>query len=494
MRLKHLWIYLVLLVIGSSLAGCQPKQPLNQKVTNTDTSWYLYQNQAIGPGNLMRLNFYNNQTVSVQKISWFNHHSGSNILNTNFGNPHYRLNRDGKEITINTTPPRMVLALKKSFQQTLHGYTLKGYFITYQGETWKLGRIIHINHKQAREYQKKLTANSAIKVANSDKLGPSLMKHALNPSKVKADKTVQLAGRSVAGNYNYRALQANSRVYGHLEIDADGVFTNTLYIHAPQSKANSQVDNPLIMQQQTSSGYLFSLYGKLYFCSLNLLTVKYFTQGQNLDNPAIKSINLATNTTKYGNNIDQSRLRLEWGQKDLLLYTKDLQNVPSVDEGNEPTIHLHKTDQTKPELIQQYQQIYKHYCDLQSQPVASNADLRQYLGAVATENQSRVADIGVNMSGKFSINQPAASYSGVDRKGQKQPLMRYLTLIEPAILQEKKDSHTVGTPAGEFLIFGVLNNKLYLLEQPDNDSKTVSWVPFHNFPLQLPPAKITWNK
>ena len=72
--------------------------------------------------------------------------------------------------------------------------------------------------------------------------------------------------------------------------------------------------------------------------------------------------------------------------------------------------------------------------------------------------------------------------------------MQYLTLIEPAILQEKKDAHTVSTPAGEFLIFGVLNNKLYLLEQPDADSQTVSWAPFHDFPLQLPAAKITWNK
>ena len=494
MKLKHLWGYLILLIIGFSLAGCQPEQPLNQKVTSTDASWYLYQNQAVGPGNLMRLNFYNNETVSVKKISWFNHHSGSNILNADFGNPHYRLNRDGKEITINTTPPRMVLALKKSYQQTLHGYTLKGYLVTYQGETWKLGRITHINHKKARAYQKKRPAHSAIKVASSDKLGPSLMKHVVNPAKAKAEKTVQLAGRSVAGNYNYRALQGNSRVYGHLEIGADGVFTNTLYIHAAQSKANPKVDNPLIMQQQTSSGYLFSLYGKLYLRPLNLLTVKYFTQGQNLDNPAIKAINLATNTAKYGNNIDQSRWRLEWGQKDLLLYTQDLQNFPGADEGNEPTIHLHLTEQTKPQLTQQYQQIYQHYRDLQSQPVASNADLRQYVGAVATKNQSRIAGIGVNMSGKFSINQPAASYAGVDRKGQKQPLMQYLTLIEPAILQEKKDSHTVSTPAGEFLIFGVLNNKLYLLEQPDADSQTVSWAPFHDFPLQLPAAKITWNK
>lgn len=494
MKSKHIIRYIIILILTlTAMTGCKQVKPLNQQVAQSNANWYLYQGDANGRGNLMQLHFYSDQTVSVKTISWFNRKSGANLLNSSFGNPTYRLNKDGKEIIINTTPPRMVIALKNSYQETIHGYTLKGYTVTYQGNKWKLGKITHTNAKVAQAYQKKRRHHQAIKVAASDKLGSTLMKHVVDPNQVKAAKTAQLDGKSIAGEYNYRAMQANSRVYGHLSIAENGVFTNTVYIHAPQSKDNPDIDNPVIMQQQTLSGYLTSLYGKLYFKPLNLLKISYFTGGQNIDNPSIKAINLATDTKKYGNNIGQKRWRLEWGKKDLLLYNKDFQPWASADEGDEVAIHLHSTEQSTPKLPEQYNQIYQHYLNLQKQPVASNADLRQYVAAVASKHHSAIAGIGVNINGKFSITQPASNYLGVDRSGQKQAPMQYLALMEPEVLQEKKNAHTVTTPEGEFLIFGISANKLYLLEQPDSDSNTVTWAPFRNFPVQLPQANITWN-
>ncbi|UQS81945.1 hypothetical protein MOO45_07080 [Bombilactobacillus folatiphilus] len=481
------WLLLVVSGLWLGLmAGCMRQKPANQQVVQSKSAWYLYQkpNQ-----NVQRLCFYPNHTVSVQHVDLLGDKKGSSVLNTKFTNPTYQSNKDGHEITIATTPPRMILAVKKAYQGKVAGYQVKGWQVTYQGATWKLVQIASTNHQQVKKYRQKQkrVRQAHLSKHHSDQLGTTLMKHLQKPQAKLA--SAQLAGKSIAGEYNYRALLALSRAYGHLSIDRQGHFTNTLYIHDKQSKNNS-ADNPVMLQQQTISGHLKSLYGKLYFQPENLLTVNYYTSGQNPDNPAIKSINLATNSKKYGKNIKLSQFRLEQGQKNLLLFNQDLH--PVTDDGTQG-LQLYPADKGEPTLKQQYDKLYQHYRDLKQTPVASNADLRQLVSVLADQNQSQIAGIGVNLTGKFSVTQDPKSFIGIDRNGRKQPPRQYLAMLEPAVLQDKKSKQTVNTPAGEFLIFGFYQKQLYLLQQPDADSTTTTWTGFKRLPAKLPVANITWN-
>lgn len=489
MRKWGLLVVFILIWPMIGLLGCQRHQPANQQVTESDSSWYLYQVNHHNASNISRLKFYTDKTVSVQNIRFFSSKTGSNMLNSDFANPSFKLNADGKEIIINTAHPKMIIALKKSYQHQINGYTLRGYRVIYQGSNYQLGQVVRVNRAAVKKFQKQQTKHVAQQQNVSDRLGKKLMTH-LQPVPAKAKATAQLGSQKISGGYNYQTIIHRSRAYGHLDINDQGHFTNTLYIRAPQDNPLSKTDNPVIWQQQTVSGYLRALYGKLYLQPLNQLIIKYYTAGQNPQNPVVKSLHLVTNSPKYGTNIKVARTRIERQSDKLLLFNEDLQVW---NKNSSHGLALVPTSQKLAALNDQYQVLYQHYLTLKKNPIASNADLRQFVGAIAANNDSTIAGIGVNMNGNYSIDQKVADFQGVDKKGNKQPLMQYLVFIEPAVMQEKKSGWSVSTKAGNFLIFGVLQQKLYLLEQPDTDSLTTTWVPFRNFPLRLPTANITWN-
>lgn len=492
MKKQQSWgigLLIICSLLGLLLVGCH-KQAVNQQITQSKTAWYLYQkpNQ-----NVQRLHFYRNQTVGVQHVSLLGDRHGSSVLNAKFANPTYQLNQDGQEITINTTHPKMILAVKKAYHEQQAGYTLTGFDVTYQGEKWKLGQITKVNHaknKKYRQYQKQ-QQQAQLTTKQSDQLGPTLLKHLVTPSLKNASS--QLNNQSIAGEYNYRALLGMSRVYGHLSIDAKGHFTNTLYVHAKQSVKNPNQDNPVMLEQQTISGTLTSLYGKLYFKPANVLSVKYFTAGQNPENPAIKSFNLTTNSKRYGQNIKLAKYRIEKTDQGLMLFNQDLKAWTDQKQTTTDGVQLYANAKVGPTLKQQYDKLYQHYQDLKKAPITSNADLRQYVAVNSSQHDNTLAGIGINLAGKFSITQDAKSFTGIDRQGKQQPIRQYVALLEPAILQDQKSKHTVNTPAGQFLVFGVYQQRLYLLQQPDSDSTTTTWTGFKNLKLKLPIANITWN-
>ncbi|UQS83145.1 hypothetical protein [Bombilactobacillus thymidiniphilus] len=493
---KNFRIFSVILISLLLLVGCHSRVPFNQQITQSNKAWYLYrQDSHKHPHNVMRLQFYNDKSVSVQNVNLLGDQHGYNVLDKDFANPAYHLNQDGKEIIIETAHPRMDLAVKDAYQATVAGYKMQGFHVTYQGANWNLAQIKGQNKKQVHNYQKQAKKTNYISKKRSDQLGKHLMQH-LVKIPAKASKSVEIAQHNVAGNYNYRAMLENKRVYGHLMLTQDGQFTNTLYIHAKQSKKNPTIDNPVIEQQQTTNGYLQSAYGKLYMKPLNQLTIKYFTTNQNPDNPAIDQINLHTNSKRSGQNIRTASYRLELNNDKLFLYNNTLAAWTDDQQANSTGIILYSDDnaQTNLSLPEQYKELYQHYQQLKKQPIASNKDLRQFVGITAQQHDDAIAGIDINLNGKFSVTQKTTDFIGVARSGKKQAKMQYLTMLEPAIMQEQKSKHTINTAVGQFLVFGYRQQQLYLLQQPNTDSQTVTWTKFNNLPVHLPLANITLNK
>ncbi|WP_211321971.1 hypothetical protein [Companilactobacillus formosensis] len=64
-------------------------------------------------------------------------------------------------------------------------------------------------------------------------------------------------------------------------------------------------------------------------------------------------------------------------------------------------------------------------------------------------------------------------------------------LVSPSAYSE--NGPAVTTTKGKFLIYGSLDNKLFLLKQPDKDSTTVTWTMVKDFSLTVPKLKFSLN-
>ena len=103
----------------------------------------------------------------------------------------------------------------------------------------------------------------------------------------------------------------------------------------------------------------------------------------------------------------------------------------------------------------------------------------------------KIGNLGVNFGDQYGTNLQPSDYQGISISGSKQPLMQYMFLVSPSDYSE--NGPAVTTTKGKFLIYGSLDNKLFLLKQPDKDSTTVTWTMVKDFPLTVPKLKFSLN-
>ena len=115
----------------------------------------------------------------------------------------------------------------------------------------------------------------------------------------------------------------------------------------------------------------------------------------------------------------------------------------------------------------------------------------QLVGAISDNHDKKVGNLGVNFGEKYGTNLQPTDYQGISVNGDKQPLMQYMFLVSPSAYSE--NGPAVTTTRGKFLIYGSLDNKLFLLKQPDKDSTTVTWTLVKDFELQVPKLIFSLN-
>lgn len=136
-------------------------------------------------------------------------------------------------------------------------------------------------------------------------------------------------------------------------------------------------------------------------------------------------------------------------------------------------------------------QTKEYYDKYKENPLSSNADLMQLVGAISDNHNKKVGNLGVNFGEKYGTNLQPTDYQGISVNGDKQPLMQYMFLVSPSAYSE--NGPAVTTTRGKFLIYGSLDNKLFLLKQPDKDSTTVTWTLVKDFELQVPKLIFSLN-
>jgi hypothetical protein len=97
--------------------------------------------------------------------------------------------------------------------------------------------------------------------------------------------------------------------------------------------------------------------------------------------------------------------------------------------------------------------------------------------------------LGVNFGGQYGTNLQPSDYQGISVNGSKQPLMQYMFLVSPSAYSQ--NGPAVTTTKGKFLVYGSLDNRLFLLKQPDKDSTTVTWTLVKDFALKVPKLKFS---
>jgi hypothetical protein len=100
--------------------------------------------------------------------------------------------------------------------------------------------------------------------------------------------------------------------------------------------------------------------------------------------------------------------------------------------------------------------------------------------------------VAVDFSDRYGAGVKTTDYQGVAKDGSKQPQMQYVFVVSPAKVVEGA-TYIINTQSGSLLVFGMLNNKLYLLHQPDPDSATVTWIGMNDVDLTVPPLQIRLN-
>ncbi|MFD1418357.1 hypothetical protein [Companilactobacillus keshanensis] len=469
---KKLLVILSVLVFFSVILGCGKKD--NAVVTATNHTWYLYQDQ--GEDNVVSVKFADKK-ANVTDMSAIGDKVGIQRLNVNNNKPSYTLDDNGKTITVNATN-KLVFTLGKTYKENVYGRHMQGYYVKYQGDTYKFAYITKTDKK-----------SKAVQVNKSraQKISYSQMKNHIADIEYGAQKP---KNTNFVGTYDFRTIINYRRTDGNLTINEDGTYQMTLTEHAAQT-IDDKTDNPTVMTTLVTSGQVKNLYGKYYLVPKNLLTIEYYFHGQNQDHLLPKSVNLKVNSKSTGNQIDLARTRIEQDSDQIYLFSSDYTVREQEGQTNSKGNLLTKSSSKQTSLQDAITQTNNYYLSYLSDPIQSNADFMQMVAAISDNNKQKVGNVEVNFGGKYSTNQNVSDYKGVDIDGNSQPDMQYIFLVTAA--QNGDNSPTVTTSKGKFLVYGMLNNKLYLLRQPDSDSTTITWTLVKGVSLKVPALKFTVN-
>lgn len=466
--LSMLFLFCVLLV------GCKQKEAA--KVVSANKTWYLYQDQ--GENDTVSIKFLKDQRAEIKDISNIDGKVGINRFNNQFDNPKYVLNRDGRTITFKTAKNDLVLRIIKNYHENVYGKHMKGYYVQSGSQTYKFAYIT-----------KRDKASNISK--SQKKKSQSIAYDQIADHVVDVDRNTQpLADSNMAGNYDFSTIINYRRTDGNLTINQNGTYQMTLTEHSAQ-KLSDDTDSKVVMLTSVETGNVQSLYGKIYLTPKNLLTIDYYNHGQNQDRLLPKEVNLKVNSKATGNQIDNAKVRLEANGDQLYLYSSDYTVRVKDGQNNTKANLLTKSDTTQTSLKDAISQTKDYYDKYKASPLTSNADLMQLVGAISDNHNKKVGDIGVNFGDLYGTNIQPSDYQGISVNGSQQPLMQYIFLVSPST--NSQNGPAVTTTKGKLLIYGSLDNKLFLLKQPDKDSTTVTWTMVKNVSLTVPKLKFSLN-
>ncbi|WP_125591167.1 hypothetical protein [Companilactobacillus jidongensis] len=467
---KKLFAILGILFLFIVVSGCGKKD--NAQVVDTTKTWYMFQDQ--GESNVISIKFLKNNKSEVKDILSLGDSVGINRMNNNNANPSYTLDRDGKTIVINASN-KVAFKLLKPYKDNVYGRHMKGYYVQYQGQTYKFAYITKTDKKTSNVTDESRSQSIAYK---------SMPDHIIDVN----SGTTPLKNADMAGNFNFSTIIDYRRTDGNLTVDNNGTYQMTLTEHAAQPDTDT-TDSKVVMATTIESGQVQSMYGKVYLVPKNFLTIEYYFHGQNQSNLLPKSVNLKVSSKATGNQIKRSRTRIEIDSGQMYLFSSDFTVRKQTDQKNTNGNYLTKSDKSQVSLRDAITQTYNVYKTNQSNPVQSNADFMQLAAAISDNDDKKLGNVAVDFGGKYGIDQIPTDYQGVDVDGNKQPLMQYLFLVTPATYKE--NGPTITTNQGKFLIYGMLNKNLFLLKQPDKDSTTVTWTLVNGVKLKVPALKFT---
>ncbi|MBL3531772.1 hypothetical protein JMJ99_10370 [Companilactobacillus zhachilii] len=467
--LSMLCLFAVLLV------GCKPKETEN--IVTSSKTWFLYQDQ--GENDTVSIKFLKNQKAEIKDITTIDGKVGINRFNSQFNNPKYILERGGKTITFKTAKQNLVLKIIKPYHENVYGKHMKGYYVESGNQTYKFAYITK-RDKASNISKSNKTKSQAIDYEQ-------LPDHIID---VNANTKPLTANNALIGNYDFSTIIDYRRTDGNLTINQNGTYQMTLTEHSAQ-KLSDETDSKVVMLTEVETGNVQSLYGKIYLTPKNLLTINYYYHGQNPDRLLPKSVNLKVNSKVTGNQIERAKVRVESDSGQLYLYSSDYTVRVKDGQKNNKANLLTKSNNEQTSLRDAITQTKDYYDKYVAAPLSSNADLMQLVGAISDNHSKKVGNIGVNFGDLYGTNIQPSDYQGVSVDGSKQPLMQYVFLVSPSAYSE--NGPAVATTKGKLLIYGSLDNKLFLLRQPDKDSTTVTWTMVKDFPLTVPKLKFSLN-
>lgn len=475
---------MAILLLG--LAGCKHQETnatILKKITTSEPTWYLYADK--GQKKVLSIQFQSDHSAIVKDVDAIGAPGGENRVDDDFANPHYTTKAKNKQITIQTSAPKLVLKIQEKYKKTIAQKQMAGYDVTYNGhKNWHLAQIKQDSSDNGGANLDKQQRSKTKKAAK--KQPAQLESRLLNYLQDPKTKAQALTDQGVVGHYIYRTLAGKNQAYGQLTINADGTYENAVSVHAIQGTKDSDEAKPVVADYEVQTGHVTTDYGKYYLTPDNLLRVHYYVHGQNPQKPLPAKITLYT-----GQHIGLAKARIEQVGETYQFYSKDYAPWPDAAETNAPTIALTKSEETLITLPEVYQAALTQYHDWQKNTIQSNEDLMQVVAAIADTRANRVGTTGVNFEGSYGVTQQASDYAGVARDGSQQPTMNYVFAVSPA--NETSGTAVITTASGSLLVFGSLNNQLYALHQPDADSATVTWRAVKDVPLAIPALKIRLN-
>lgn len=472
---KKFWAVCGVLSLFLVILGCKPKE--TSKIVANNHTWYLYQDQ--GENDTVSIKFLKNQRARVKDVSTINGKVGIDRFDAQSNNPKYELDRDGKTITFDTSENKMTLKLLKTYHENVYGKHMKGYSVEYNGATYKFA---YITKTDKPSNVSKTPKDTSQKIAYDQ-----LFNHIID---IDAHADPLVANNSMIGNYNFQTIIDYRRTDGNLTINQNGTYQLTLTEHSAQ-KLSEETDSKVVMTTIVENGYVQNLYGKVYLTPKNEVTIDYYYHGQNTDRLLPQRVNLKVNSKSTGNQIKRAKIRIESDENQLYLYCSDYTVRMQKGQSNKNGNLLTKSSEQQTSLKDAIIQTKEYYDKYKENPLSSNADLMQLVGAISDNHDKKVGNLGVNFGEKYGTNLQPTDYQGISVNGDKQPLMQYMFLVSPSAYSE--NGPAVTTTRGKFLIYGSLDNKLFLLKQPDKDSTTVTWTLVKDFELQVPKLIFSLN-
>lgn len=366
----------------------------------------------------------------------------------------------------------------KTYHENVYGKHMKGYYVQVGNENYKFAYIT----KRDKANISKSTKHESQSISYKQ-----MANHIID---VNQNTKPLSADNSLIGNFYFSTIIDYRRTDGNLTINQNGTYQMTLTQHSAQ-KLSDTTDSKVVMMTTVESGNVQSLYGKMYLTPKNLVTIDYYYHGQNQSRLLPKEVNLKVNSKATGNQIDRAKIRIENDSNQLYLYSSDFTVRTRDNQANTKANLLTKSDSAQTSLEDSITQTKDYYDQYLSNPIASNADLMQLVAAISDNNDKKVGNLGVNFGDQYGTNLQPSDYQGISVSGSKQPLMQYMFLVSPSAYSE--NGPAVTTTKGKFLIYGSLDNKLFLLKQPDKDSTTVTWTMVKDFPLTVPKLKFSLN-